>query len=384
MKLIHVFTVFGTAESFFDGQFKYMSESGYENILVSSDAPQAKLFAERNNLHFAPIDIPRSMSPKNIFLAIHQLIKLIKQEKPDAVIGHTPVGALVAMIAAFLMRIKNRIYYRHGLIYTTMKGLKHFVFKKEEQFVSILSTHVVNVSHSISRLAVREKLNNSVKQSVIGYGTCGGLDAQFIFNPRLIDMEKLSAIRKKLNLDDADIVFGFCGRICVDKGIPELIDGFELFQKKNSTIKAKLLIIGQYDIRDGVSETQKRQMEANEDIVISGYIRKDKIPYYYSLLDCFVFPSHREGFGMCVLEASAMQIPILVSRAHGCEDSIVEHVTGEYIDLTAESICEGMEMMLDVNLRSTLGNNGRKNVLECYDFPIMWPLIVDMYKRIMK
>ena len=164
----------------------------------------------------------------------------------------------------------------------------------------------------------------------------------------------------------------------------KLVDAFELFQKLHSNIKAKLLFIGRFDTRDGISEEKKQQIESNSDIVISGHIDKVEIPYYYSMLDVFVFPSHREGFGMCVVEASAMEKPILDSRAHGCVDAIVEHETGEYIDLSADGICKGMELMLDEELREKLGKSGRKRVLEWYDFQVMWPLVSDLYKKTLR
>lgn len=50
---------------------------------------------------------------------------------------------------------------------------------------------------------------------------------------------------------------------------------------------------------------------------------------------------------MCMVEASAMEVPILVAPSHGCVDSIQEGVSGYYINLNAESICTGMERMLD-------------------------------------
>ena len=384
MKLIHVFSIFGTAESFFDGQFKYLTDKGYEIVVVSSDAPNTDAFCRRNGVRFVPLNIPRSVSPMAIVKAVKSICSLIRKENADAVFGHTPVGALCAMIAARLCGVKNRVYYRHGLIYTTMQGLKRTIFKKEEKFVASLATSVVNVSHSLSRLAVADELNKAEKQYVIGHGTCGGIDAQNIFNPLLVDADKLLFIKKKLELNDTDIVFGFCGRICNDKGIPELVDAFELFQKLHSNIKAKLLFIGRFDTRDGISEEKKQQIESNSDIVISGHIDKAEIPYFYSMLDVFVFPSHREGFGMCVVEASAMEKPILDSRAHGCVDAIVEHETGEYIDLSADGICKGMELMLDEDLRGKLGNNGRKRVLEWYDFKVMWPLVDDLYKNILR
>ena len=384
MKLIHVFSIFGTAESFFDGQFKYLTDQGYEIVVVSSDAPNTDAFCKRNGVRFVPLNIPRSVSPVAITKAVKSICSLIRKENADAVFGHTPVGALCAMIAARLCGVKNRVYYRHGLIYTTMQGLKHTIFKAEEKFVASLATSVINVSHSLSKLAVADGLNEAEKQYVIGHGTCGGIDAQNIFNPSLVDADKLLFIKKKLGLNDADIVFGFCGRICNDKGIPELVDAFELFQKLHSNIKAKLLFIGKFDTRDGISEEKKQQIESNSDIVISGHIDKVEIPYYYSMLDVFVFPSHREGFGMCVVEASAMEKPILDSRAHGCVDAIVEHETGEYIDLSADEICKGMEQMLDEELRGKLGKSGRKRVLEWYDFQVMWPLVSDLYKKILR
>lgn len=384
MKLIHVFSIFGTAESFFDGQFKYLTDQGYEIVVVSSDAPNTDAFCKRNGVRFVPLNIPRSVSPMAIAKAVKSICSLIRKEKADAVFGHTPVGALCAMIAARLCGVKNRVYYRHGLIYTTMQGVKRTIFKTEEIFVASLATSVINVSHSLSKLAVADGLNKAEKQYVIGHGTCGGIDTQNIFNPSLVDADKLLFIKKKLGLNDADIVFGFCGRICNDKGIPELVDAFELFQKLHSNIKAKLLFIGKFDTRDGISEEKKQQIESNSDIVISGHIDKVEIPYYYSMLDVFVFPSHREGFGMCVVEASAMEKPILDSRAHGCVDAIVEHETGEYIDLSADGICKGMEQMIDEELRGKLGKSGRKRILEWYDFQVMWPLVSDLYKKILR
>ena len=384
MKLIHVFSIFGTAESFFDGQFKYLTDKGYEIVVVSSDAPNTVAFCKRNGVRFVPVNIPRSVSPNAIVKAVKSLCYLIRNENADAVFGHTPVGALCAMIAAKMCGVKNRVYYRHGLIYTTMRGLKRTIFKAEEEFVASLATSVVNVSHSLSKLAVTDGLNRAEKQYVIGHGTCGGIDAQNTFNPSLIKTDKLLFIKNKLELNDADIIFGFCGRICNDKGIPELVDAFELFQKLHSKIKAKLLFIGRFDTRDGISEEKKLQIESNKDIVISGHIDKAEVPYYYSILDVFVFPSHREGFGMCVVEASAMEKPILDSRAHGCVDAIVEHETGEYIDLSAEGICKGMEQMLDADLRGKLGMNGRKRVLEWYDFKVMWPLVSKLYKKLLR
>ena len=384
MKQIHIFTVFTTSEAFFDGQFKYLVDQGAEIILVSSYNERAESFAKRNNIRFVSVEMPRAMALGAILKAIKAIIRLIKQETPDAVFGHTPVGALCAMIAAKWCGVRNRVYYRHGVIYTTMNGIKREIFRLEEKFVAALATAVVNVSHSLNRLAVKDGLNPDKKQFVIGHGTCGGIDAKEIFNPVLINEKKKIEKAKELGIANVDIVFGFCGRICVDKGIPELVDGFLAFRELHPELKAILLLIGVMDERDILPQATKDTIGSCKDIVITGWVDKVDIPYFYSMLDVFVFPSHREGFGMCAIEASAMEKPLLVSRAHGVEDTIVEHKTGEYIGLNAESICQGMEKMLDDDLRVLMGKAGRKMVLDWYDSHVMWPQVSELYKRILK
>lgn len=247
-----------------------------------------------------------------------------------------------------------------------------------------MSTHIINVSNSLSRLAIKDHLNKEDKQSVIGHGTCGGIDAVNIFNPELISGSKLNELRKQYSLDDTDIVFGFCGRICIDKGIPELVEGFQIFKEKHPDIKSKLLLVGGFDVRDHLHTQTKVMIENDDDIVMTGYVDKSVIPYYYSLMDVFVFPSHWEGFGMCVLEASAMEKPILVSHAHGCEDSIIENETGIYIDLKPDGIYSGMKQMTNHELRSALGKAGREMVLQHYEYRKMWPMVCDLYKTILK
>lgn len=384
MKILHVFTLSRTAIAFFDGQFRYLKEHGYEIVLACKREDGIEEFAERNGVKFIPVEIPRSMSPVAILKAIGTICRIIKSEKPEAVFGHTPVGALVSMIAAKLGGVKNRIYYRHGIIYSTMAGVKQKVFMAEEKFVSALATKIVNVSPSLAEKCAKDGINKCEKQTVIGKGTCGGIDAQGIFNPALLDAERLEQERERLGLKGSDIVFGFCGRFCKDKGTPELVEAFEMFKSRHPELKVRLLMVGPFDERDILPEKTKKSMQESGDIVLTGHILKKDIPLYYSLMDCFIFPSHREGFGMCVIEASAMEVPILVSPSHGCIDSIQEGVSGFYIDLNAESICKGMERMLDKEHMAVIGIQGRQFVLENFGHQVMCPMIKELYNIILK
>ena len=67
-----------------------------------------------------------------------------------------------------------------------MQGL-NTRYSTEERFVASLATSVVNVSYSLSKLAVIDRLNCVSKQNVIGHGTCGSIDTYDVFNPNGFD-----------------------------------------------------------------------------------------------------------------------------------------------------------------------------------------------------
>lgn len=380
MKSLHVFTLFTTADAFFNGQYGFLTSNNQQIDVVSAET-DASEFCDANGTRFFPIQIARSISPLTDLKSIRQLRKLIRREKYDAVFGHTPKGAMVAMIAARLAGVKTRVYYRHGLIYTTARGLKRKILKTVERLTAACATHIVNVSPSLSKLAVKDHLNSNKKQIVIGAGTCGGIDTIDLFNPANVSEESVSALKLQLNIPDDAFVAGFCGRLCRDKGIIELIDGFKLFQRKHPDISAYLLLVGPYDARDVLPQQIKDEIEANNSIITTSSVPHHLLPAYYSLMDVFVFPSYREGFGMTVIEASAMEKPILVSRSHGCVDSIQENITGEYIALTADSIMTALTTMLDHNKRLRYGANGRKWVTENFERTRMWPMILEFYNQ---
>lgn len=381
MKVLHVFTIDSTPKSFFDGQFQFLSDEGNQDIHLVTASEKDEEFCQRNHLQYHQIDIARRIDIKADFRSICKLKNLIKRERFDIVVGHTPKGALVAMCAAFLSGVKRRVYYRHGLIYTTASGARRLLLKTIERFTGLLSTHIVNVSHSLSRLAVKDGLNSDKKQSVFGKGTCGGIDTQDLFNPELINAEELKKLRQELDLNDSFVV-GFCGRVCKEKGIRELIDGFRLFASAHPELNPRLLLVGGFDTRDILSDEYKRVIETSPEIIHTGKIPKEKLPLYYSLMDVFVFPSYREGFGMSVIEAGAMNVPALVSRSHGCEDSIKENISGQYIDISTEGIKEGLEFISKPENRDKLSSQCRNHIVNHYDRSILWPQILNFYSNL--
>ncbi len=56
-------------------------------------------------IKYKEVGILKSISPVNDIIAIFKVCNYIRKYRPDVVVGHTPKGALIAMISAWLMRV---------------------------------------------------------------------------------------------------------------------------------------------------------------------------------------------------------------------------------------------------------------------------------------
>ena len=80
MKVLHVFTLLTTPESFFYGQFGYLAEHGHEIHLVTDDEEDIE-FSRRNHIIYNRIPIIRAISPMGDIGTIKKLMQLIRGEK---------------------------------------------------------------------------------------------------------------------------------------------------------------------------------------------------------------------------------------------------------------------------------------------------------------
>src|SRR5690606_21339950 len=132
--------------------------------------------------------------------------------------GHTPKGALLAMLAARVVGVKNRVYFRHGIVYETSTGFKRKLMLFLERLTSACATKIVSVSKSVHQYSIDAKINSTYKSILLNKGTCNGVDIKR-FTKNVADFS-----RQLIGLGEKDYVIGYVGRLVDDKGIKELID----------------------------------------------------------------------------------------------------------------------------------------------------------------
>ncbi|WP_294319040.1 glycosyltransferase family 4 protein [uncultured Chryseobacterium sp.] len=371
-KVLHIITISFVIKHFFGNQFNYLtSKTGNRYYLACTPSEELALWQNDYDYYQVPIEITRSISPFKDIIAIYQLIKFIKKEKVDVVVAHTPKGGLVGMIAAFACNKHNRIYFRHGIAYETSKGLKRTLLKNIERISGYLATKVVNVSKGVESFAIKDELNPLHKNLILKKGTCNGIDAKERFNPGKYSEKDVNQLRSSLGITPEDFVIGYVGRLVHDKGIDELL---EAWQKLRINHNVKLLLVGPFEDKDSVSDLTKKRILSDPKVIFTDYVPDSAL--YFRLMNVFVLATYREGFPTVSLEASSMELPVIITRATGCEEAIIENETGIFVKNNAESIENAInKYFLDDSLCEKHGTLGREFVLEYFEQSIIWDTI---------
>lgn len=368
-KVLHVVNISFVLPYYIGDQFDFFMEKGVKFYVACQASKHLSEYSAEKDFIPKEVNILRKISPYEDFKAVYKLWKIIKAEKIDLVIGHTPKGGLIGLLAAYLAGVEQRIYFRHGLMYETSNGVKRFFLRGIEIFTGYLATKVVCVSPSVISLSNTERLSAASKNIILNKGTCNGIDALYKFNNVNIDIEHVFNLREMHGLSSEDRIIGYVGRLVNDKGINELLLAWKELLKVHSDIK--LLLVGPLEERDSLSEEATSYIKNTPSIIYTGLIKD--VEFYYCLMNIFILPSYREGFPTVVLEASAMELPVITTRVTGCKDSIIENHTGVFVDLNPDDIKIKIDQYLNnPQLAKKHGIMGRSFVLNNFDQLKIW------------
>lgn len=384
-KILEIINLASSAENFIGEQFSYFPEHGdYEMHLICSDGPNLESLVKRHNIKNQIIPINRAITPWQDFKSLIAICRYIRKNKIDCIICHQEKGNLLGQLAGFITRVPVRIVLSHGILYETMTGLKRNLIRLQDKMVSDMATNVICVSHFVQEQRLKDGVDKQGKSVVLGNGSCNGIDTVNKYNPALVDQQEVKALKLFHGINDEDYVIGFCGRLVKDKGVVELVDAFLKLRQKYPEKEIKLFVIGGFEERDALPENISETIRDSEYIILSGRVPYADVQKYYTLMDVLALPSHRDGLGLAPLEAQAMGVPSIVTCSTGCRETIVEHQTGEYVNLKADDICNKLEIFMDKDKAKSYGERGRDFVVEHFDTSIVSKNMLNYLNSLMK
>ncbi|MDO4230347.1 MAG: glycosyltransferase [Capnocytophaga sp.] len=136
-------------------------------------------------------------------------------------------------------------------------------------------------------------------------------------------------------------MYGFVGRIVGDKGVNELISAFKRLNDKYVNIK--LILVGEFEHKlDPLKMETLKEIKENPNIIELGY--QTDVAKYYSIMNIFVSPSYREGFGLTLIEANVVGLPVIASKIIGYSEIVKDGVNGFFVEPSDEdSLFQKME-----------------------------------------
>jgi glycosyltransferase involved in cell wall biosynthesis len=122
--------------------------------------------------------------------------------------------------------------------------------------------------------------------------------------------------------------FLYLGRIELKKNVLGIIKAFEKLKTQNSKLKIqdyKLVLAGGAGygfekVKSQMSLPTGRQAKFKEDIIFTGHIKGDDKWQLLKNAEALIFPSFYEGFGLPILEAQSVGVPVITSKGSSMEE----------------------------------------------------------------
>jgi glycosyltransferase involved in cell wall biosynthesis len=393
-KLLIATTVPETLATILQGQPEYLSKY-FETAVVTSageptlDMPKKARFTV--NMH-------RGISPIADLKSIIAMVKVIRTFKPDIIHSYTPKAGLVCMVAGFLCRVSVRIHTFTGLIFpTTLNRLKHFVLKQVDALICACATMVVAEGAGVKRDLARFKVT-SKPIHIIGHGNIAGLDSTY-FDPSLpvikhavTDLDNNLDRNLKNNLasnlenhasftqsTDA-FIFLFVGRLNRDKGLKELAQAFVELDEQ-----AVLWLVGSLDPTAPPDANTLETLKKHPRIKQMGFLHD--VRGVLARCNVLVLPSYREGFPNVLLQAGAMQKPVIATDINGSNEIVLAGETGWLVaaknaGALKQAMLQAMQTTIDQRLK--MGLAARKRVQKLFEREDYLSVLVSFYQSLTK
>lgn len=148
------------------------------------------------------------------------------------------------------------------------------------------------------------------------------IDTDF-FIEKAGESERILSLKRKLGVENKKVVL-YVGALERRKRIPDLLQAFAEIQRRRSDVA--LLIVGEGNAENELLESCRN--ENIKSVSFLGRVKKEEMPYYYSVCDVLVLPS--QG-GVVLNEAMACGKPVIASISDGRHVDLVRDGASGFI-----------------------------------------------------
>jgi glycosyltransferase involved in cell wall biosynthesis len=219
------------------------------------------------------------------------------------------------------------------------------------------------------RILIPSSIYKAKKIIVVSENTRNDLIQMFKVNPQKVKVI-LEGVEdyNKIEIDETKIgkrfkfnepYFLFISTLEPRKNIGRLIEAFDMFLKENNDKNYKLVLAGKKGWKYESIFEKIKNLGLEDKVIYLGYVSLEEKIYLLKNSLTFVFPSLYEGFGLPILEAMNLGVPIITSNIASIPELVIDNAI--LVDpKKTDSIKKAMlKMVKDKDLRERLSQKGK-------------------------
>lgn len=346
-------------------------DAGFEVLLamrVQEYGPEIR----RQGFKLFPISLlRRSVNPIREFLAVVELARLYRTQKPDLVYHVAIKPILYGSIAARLVGVPSVVNVFAGLGYT---------YTSEELRARLL------------RLCFKVGLNAACRSAGSIAVFQNEEDQAQLVRDRVVRQRQTRVIRgtgvdtdrfRPMSDESGEPMVLLPGRMLWDKGVGEFLEAARLIRRQKPGVR--FVLVGRCD-EDNPASIQPEQLQRwQEERVIEWWGHRSDMPAVLGHAAVVVLPSYREGLPVSLLEAAACGKPIIATDVPGCREVVRHRVNGLLVPpRNATALADAITILLEnKELRNKLGHRGREMVVKEFSSTLVIQQTLALYYELL-
>lgn len=344
---------------------KALHNKGFE---IHIAAPEFNNYSEEvealKGLGYTLHDIPMQRTGTNPLkdaAAFSSLYLIMREIKPSHVMCYTIKPVIYGILAAWAARVPNRFALITGLGYAFQQVEETGNRSKLQKLIHGLYKQALSKSTKVF-FQNPDDLNLFKKLKLISLAT-----PAVVVNGSGVDVSEYKAIPVPVSKDNTpELRFLLIARLLGDKGIREYAQAAKVIKAKYP--KTEFDLVGYIDSNPTAITQQELDVWIKEGL-FNFWGRLNDVKPAIAKSSIYVLPSYREGTPRTVLEAMAMQRPIITTDAPGCRETVIDSYNGFLIPVkSVDKLVKAMEkFILNPELINIMGKASRKIAEDKFD-----------------
>lgn len=355
MKILHIIESFGGGVYDFIKDFTGITPEYQHTIIYGKREGLKDNFKNdfKENIDFILWkNAKREISIKNDFLALKELLNLLKKENFDIIHLHSSKAGFLGRVAARICNQQNRVIYTtHGISFLrkdiSNKKLQLYIFL--EKIGDLCGGKTIACSKSEAEF-IQSK----------------GIKCSYINNGIKLKNKEIK-IEKK---EDKELKIVTVGRITIQKN-PKLFN--EIAENFIENKNVKFIWIGDGELREQLS---------SENIEITGWLNQEEVQKQLIEADIYLSTASWEGLSLAVLQAMENSLPLLLSDCVGNINLVEEDYNGFLFKTRVEAIGKIKFLIKDKEKIKKLGENSYLLLKKEFDIQGMIKKYKTLYKQL--